>query len=635
MSAELETACAYCAAEAAMEEDVSFRTKYIIGIVSLISLVAGVMMELLAFDAIIFYTLFAITLVSAGRWIIPSGLRGAAKLHLDINFLMTSAAFGAFVIGAPAEGAMALFLFYVAELLEEKAGSRVRGEVQSLLELKPTLVDIKTEDGEVQVRAEEAHVDEIMIVRPGSAIGLDGIVVRGESSVDQSSITGESVPVPKSVGDDVFAGTVNHDGYLEVRTTKECDETLLSRIIAYVEESRTKKSNTEKYVSRFSHVYTPVVVAIAIAVVVVTLFLGFTPRDSVYRGLTLLVISCPCAFAISIPVSMVSAVTGMARTGVLVKGSTYIEKMSRVSVVAFDKTGTITEGCLVFKELILAEPSLENDILTALGSLEHMSEHPVALAISSEMRNRGIVLIEVQAFMTIPGKGVKGTIAGVDYIVGTEALLGESNVSLIESHLESGLEGTRAFIARNGVHVATVVLTDAIRIESEKTVSELRDRGIQTIMLTGDNEVTAEKVASSVGFDRYYSQLLPEEKAKVIEELAVEHVVAMVGDGVNDAPGLAAADVGIAMAVTSSDVALETADVALMDDDLSRIPTMQMRARKTMGVVRQNVAASISIKLFLGALAVFGFVPLWVGVALGDMGLSLAVIGNALRLAAK
>jgi len=630
MSQESRSACEYCEAERARREAVGFGMKYAIGIFSVASLALGLLVGLAGGSRLLSSISLMVALLASGRWVIPSGLKGLLKGHLGISFLMTVAALGAVLIGEIAEGAAVMLLFYTAELLEEKAGERVRTEIGTLVELKPPSVTVRDGDVEYSLRTNDVAIGQITVVRPGDRIGLDGAVVMGTSSVNQAPITGESTPVDKGVGDLVYAGTVNLDGYLEVEVTKLSQDSMLSRIVELVQDAQKKRSSTERFVERFSHVYTPVVTVAALLLGAVSLVLGFSFQDSIYRGLTLLVISCPCAFAISIPVSMVSALVGSARDGILVKGAVYLEKMSDVRTAAFDKTGTLTSGGLALESVCLHEGATEEEVLDAAVSLERMTEHPIAQALVRATDN--IPSQTADEFVSMPGKGVKGKINGETYVVGNRRLLNEQSVELPDDAEHSCGVGTVVYVAKNSKHLGTVVLADTVREGSRQTISELRRRGVRTVMLTGDNEPVAQKLAVELGFDEYHAELLPEQKVRLVRELAKKGNVIMVGDGVNDAPALAAADVGIALGVISSDAALETADIALMKDDLTKIPGLISRAKMTMRIVRQNVAASITIKLGLGVLAVFGLVSLWLAIAVGDMGLTLAVIGNALRL---
>lgn len=626
--------CTHCEAERAASEAVSFRTKYILAFISGVSLVLGIIMQLLIFHPIIIYGTFLVAIFSAGRWIIVNGIRSILKAHLGISFLMTVAAFGALVIGEPAEGATVMFLFYIAELLEAKAGDRVRIEIESLMKLEPDSVNILSNGSEHSEHPDHVKIGQTFSVKPGERIGLDGLVSKGVSTVNQAPITGESIPVEKNIGDEVFAGTINVDGYLEVEVLRLSENSVLSRIVKLVQEARKSKSSTEKFVSRFSHVYTPIVIVGALLLAIFTFLLGAPIESAVYRGLTLLVISCPCAFAISIPVSMVSSIVGSAREGVLVKGSNHLELLSKTKNVAFDKTGTLTYGNLTLQDICLHNGATREDVLGAAIALESMSEHPIAQALIQAGAGEGISKAAADEFIAIPGRGVKGKVGQETYIVGNKKLLIAERIDLPTEEHVCGT-GTMVYVVRETTHLGTVILGDSIRQGTIEAVSELRHSGIKTVMLTGDSHDIAEEVAAELGVDFFFAELLPEQKVEKIRELSSQGSTIMVGDGINDTPALAAADVGVAMGVIASDAAIETADIALMVEDLRKIPRLIKRSKRTMRIVKQNVTLSISAKLFVGALAITGIATLWMAILFGDMGLTLAVILNALRLARK
>ncbi len=632
MSAVTESGCRYCAAEEERKEQVNFRNEYAaIGTSSLL-LVVGSAIFALSGESLVVTVLLLLSTVSAGKDIIPRGIRGAANVHLDVNFLMTFAAFAAFLIGAPFEGAAVMLLFSIAGLLESKANDRVRIELEALLNLKPHTANVIDETGEREVPLEEVNVGQKIVIRPGERIGLDGVVVKGISDVDQSPITGESIPVVKEQGDAVYAGSINQNGYLEVEVTKSAGQTVLARIVEEVESAQKQKAPTERLISRVSHVYTPAVVAGSLLLSLASFLLGASLELSVYRGLTLLVTSCPCAFAISIPVTMVSSLTGLARSGILVKGAEYIEKMSEADLVLFDKTGTLTIAELVVSD-VRATPGTNNEEVVRLAaSLEKHSEHPVARAIVRYAEDRDIQLHGAKSFEAVPGYGIQGTIEGRKLFVGNKAFIEQQAVESPEEFNQPSLQGTMAYVSDQTTVLGVIVLNDSIRPESESTVRALRAMGLRTAMLTGDRGDIARSVASRLGIDVCYPELLPSEKVDLVKKLAGEGRTIMVGDGVNDAPALASADVGIALGGISSDIALETADVVLMDEDLSKLPGLLAHSSHAMRVVKQNVATSISVKAVVALLAVLGISSLWLAIGIGDMGLTLAVLGNALRL---
>ncbi len=630
-----ETACQHCEAERAQREEIDFRVKYALALISGISLIGGLLADFFTSIEYLPLVLFLVSILSAGRWIIPNGIRSIIRVHLGITFLMTVAAIGAVLIGEPAEGAAVMFLFYLAEILEEKAGDRARTEIQSLMELEPPSVTVK-EDGREKFKSPDAvEIGEKIIIRPGDRIGMDGVVVKGESHVNQASITGESRPVRKMVGDEAYAGTLNQEGYLEIRVTKESKNTLLAKIVETVKQAREKKAKTERFVSRFSHYYTPVVVMASFLLGVGTFLLGFGIVAAVYRALTLLVISCPCAFALSIPVSMVSTIAGSAREGILVKGGEYIETTSLAKTVVFDKTGTLTEGKLSVSNVCVHNQNNRAHVLRVASSLEQYSEHPIAKAIMKEADSSQVDAPPTDTFSSVPGKGIVGTYKESNYAVGSRELMEDEGVALSAEKEHSCGHGTLVYVSQEKEHIGTLVLKDILRPSAKAAIAQLKEKGIKTVVLTGDNHEVAQNISAEVGADEYRANMLPNEKVEAIEEIRRSGRVIMVGDGVNDAPALASADVGIAMGAISSDAAIETADIALMDTDLTKVPLLLQRAKQTMSIVRNNVGLSIGVKAVLGFLSILGLMSLWLAIALGDMGLTMVVIANAFRLTLK
>jgi len=486
-----------------------------------------------------------------------------------------NAAAGAFAIGHGEEGAAVMLLFFVAEFLEDYAGDRARQEVGSLLRLAPETAVLLREGREFVVHVHEVGVGEEVAVRPGEKIPLDGIVVSGLSSVNQAPLTGESVPVVKTVGDAVFAGTINEDGYLEIRVTNRSDETTLSRIVQLVDGAQRKKTPTEAFIDRFSHYYTPTVIMLAALVTVLPPLLFGLPLDEwFYKGLVLLVISCPGAIAISTPVSMVSGLTAAAKRGILIKGGDVIEKLKDTKVVIFDKTGTLTEGRPTVTDVIGLNGTTEREVVQIAASLGIKSTHPVSEAIAQKATDTNVTLVPVTEFKSVPGKGLTGRLNGAEFYAGTRSLSNDSNSwshNDVFDRLEN--EGKTLVVVGTATHVSGVIgLKDRLRDKSAATVRALASRGIKTVMLTGDNERAAAAIASELALNECYAELLPGDKVRHVEELTRAYKgVVMVGDGVNDAPAMAHANVGIAMGGVGSDVAIETADVALMKDDLTKV----------------------------------------------------------------
>ncbi|MDS0474172.1 heavy metal translocating P-type ATPase [Natrinema sp. 1APR25-10V2] len=627
--------------------------------------------------------LFVITAAVAGAPIFRNGYYSARTLSLDIDFLMSVGILAAVAAHHPFEGAMLAVLFSVAELLETYSMDRARDSLRELMDLSPDTATVKRDDGtEAEIPADDLAVGDTVVVRPGEKIPADGTIREGESAIDESPITGESVPADKAAGDEVFAGTIAESGYLEVAVERAADDSTIARIVRLVEDAERERTDREQFVDRFASVYTPIVVALAIAVAAgPPLLVGASWNTWFLRGLTLLVIACPCAFVISTPVSVVSGITSAARNGVLIKGGRYLEAVAESDVLAVDKTGTLTTGDLSVTDVIPLEGADEAAVLRYASAVERRSEHPLGRAIVGYAEEQGIEpdAPDVADFEALTGKGVRAAVDGETHYVGKPDLF-EGLADLEHAHattdggavLESAsadenvrrgcdrencLDVLQDVVPRLEAEGKTVVVVgtenrplgvlgvaDRVRPEAEWAVSRLREQGVRVVMLTGDNEGTARAVAEQVGIDEYHAELLPEEKLEWIRRLDGEArsasgetddagSVAMLGDGINDAPALATADIGIAMGAAGTDTALETADVALMGDDLTRLPYLYRLSRTANGVIRQNIWASLAVKAVLAVGAPLGLVTVIHAVVVGDMGMSLGVTGNAMRLA--
>ena len=551
--------------------------------------------------------------------------------------LMCIACVASFIIGHPEEGAAVTFLYYIAEFLEDYAEHRAKRSIKSLVEIAPETARVKVGDLEEIRNVDDVNIGEIVIVKPGDKVPLDGHVISGSSSINQASITGESVPVLKEIGDEVFSGTVNEDGYLEVVVTKKAKDSVISKIVTLVKRSQLNRSETESLVEKVAKYYTPVMmVAAACVAFIPPLLFGQPLVDWIYKALSLLVISCPCAFLISTPVGMVSAITAATKNGVLIKGSTYVEEMRGVKAVIFDKTGTLTEGKLELSEVIVLDDSYsKEDIVKIAASLEHNSSHPIAQAIVNHADLNEIEFDEIGEFRNVPGKGIIGNINGEQFYAANESLIEESefNISRDEINSYSADGKTIVFVGNAQKVLAIITVSDKIRDNAAEVIDDLNKQGVQTVMLTGDNKVAAKSVAEKLGINYVYSNLLPEDKLNILDTIRNKFGdVAMVGDGINDAPALARANIGIAMGAAGSDVAIETADVALMQDDISKLPYLFSLSHKTMGIIKQNISVAIAVKLLCVVLAILGIITLMMSVGFGDLGLTLLVILNSLRI---
>ena len=561
--------------------------------------------------------------------------------NLNINALMSIAVTGAVLIGQWPEAAMVMVLFTVAELIEARSLDRARNAIGGLMQLTPDMATVRQADGqwrEVEVR--EVAIGALVRVRPGERIGLDGEVTSGQSTVDQAPITGESLPVEKTVGDKLFAGTINQAGALEFHVTAAAGQSTLARIIKAVEEAQGARAPTQRFVDRFSRIYTPVVFAIALAVAVIPpLFMAGAWFDWVYRALVLLVVACPCALVISTPVTIVSGLAAAARKGILIKGGVYLEGGRQLDFLALDKTGTITHGKPVQTDAKILEPLFEGRAQALAASLGERSDHPVSRAIAQFGKEQGLALSEVDDFAALAGRGVRGTIAGEVYHLGNHRLVEE--LGLCSPELEAQLDAlerqgkTVVLLLDRSGPLALFAVADTVKESSRQAIAELHELGIKTVMLTGDNPHTAQAIATVVGIDRAEGNLLPADKLKSIETLYAQgHRVGMVGDGINDAPALARAEIGFAMAAAGTDTAIETADVALMDDDLRKIPAFVRLSRQSAAILMQNIVLALGIKAIFLAITFAGMATMWMAV-FADMGVSLLVVFNGLRLLRK
>jgi Zn2+/Cd2+-exporting ATPase len=580
-------------------------------------------------------------IVSALLGGVPTARRALTSARagvLDIYVLMMVAVAGAVALGEFSEGASVVFLFAVAQLLETRAMDRARGAIRALMDLAPVEALVRRDGRELRVPVDDVRVGDTAIVRPGEKFPLDGRVVSGESHVNQAPVTGESLPVEKGAGDDVFAGTINGRGALEIVVTRLRRDSTLAHIIHLVERAQAQRAPSQAFVDRFARVYTPAVLVAAVLVALVPPLL-FAGEWSVwiYRSLVLLVISCPCALVISTPVSIVSALAAAARKGVLIKGGARLERLAEVQCVAFDKTGTLTKGQLHVVDVLPLNGADRRDILRVAASLEQRSEHPIGRAIVERAEAERLVLAPVERYQALPGRGAEATVDSAPVLVGSHRLFTERGMSSpdVESVLgRMAAHGcSTVIVGASGRSIGVIGVADEIREAGTAAIEMLRQQGVaHIVLLTGDHDPAARRLASTLGVDEYRADLLPEDKVTAVEQLRQRYgVLAMVGDGVNDAPALASADVGIAMGVAGTDAALETADVALMADELLKIPYAVRLSRATARNIRANIGFSLVLKAVFLVMAVAGAATLWMAVA-ADMGASLVVIANALRL---
>jgi len=583
--------------------------------------------------------LLAITAVLAcGITTYKKGWVAIRNGNLNINALMSIAVTGALVLGQWPEAAMVMVLFTVAELIEAKSLDRARNAIQGLMQLTPERATVLQEDGSWQdVSAKSVALQARVRIKPGERIALDGILASGRSTVNQAPITGESLPVDKAPGDAVFAGTINESGSFEYTVTAAAGDSTLARIIHAVEAAQGAKAPTQRFVDQFARVYTPVVFAIALAVAILPpLLMGGAWFDWVYKALVLLVIACPCALVISTPVTIVSGLAAAARQGILIKGGAYLEEGRKLAWLALDKTGTITHGKPVQTDFAALNGHGEADVRSLAASLASRSDHPVSRALATAAQQDGIALQNVDAFEALPGRGSKGLIGGKVYLLGNHRLIHEQGrcSEALEARLTALEEQGKTVILltdEESVH-GMFAVADTVKDSSRQAIAELHALGIKTVMLTGDNAHTARAIAAQVGIDEAQGDMLPEDKLKVIDgKIGANGSVGMVGDGINDAPALARADIGFAMGAAGTGTAIETADVALMDDDLRKLPRFVRLSRRTHALLVQNIVLALGIKAVFLVLTLTGTGTMWMAV-FADVGASLLVVGNGLRL---
>lgn len=586
----------------------------------------------------------ALALVAIFTGGLPTYRKGFIALrngNLNMNSLMSIAVTGAMIIGHWPEAAMVMFLFALAELIEAKSLDRARRAIRDLMELAPEIATVRQPDGTWQdTEAKQVSIGAVARARPGERVALDGVVVSGRSTIDQAPITGESLPVEKAEGDAVFAGTVNQSGSFEYRVTAPASGSTLARIIHAVEAAQGSRAPTQRFVDRFARIYTPIVFAVAIGFAVIPpLLFGAPWMEWIYRALVLLVIACPCALVISTPVTIVSGLAAAARRGILIKGGAYLEEARHLRQLALDKTGTLTHGKPKQTDLG-AMPGEDFARARLIGaSLAARSDHPVSLAVAKAATEAGLQPLEVGEFNALPGRGVEGRIASSLYRLGNHRLIEELGFSsaqvaaVLDTYEREGK--TVVYLADEAKVLAFFAVADTLRDTSREAVRDLHSLGVRTVLLTGDNQHTADAIAFQVGIDEARGNLLPEDKLRIVEELGRSGgKIGMIGDGINDAPALARADVGIAMGAAGTDTAIETADVALMDDDLRKVPALLRLSRKTAGILKQNIALALGVKAVFIVMTVAGIATMWMAV-FADMGASLLVVFNGLRLLRK
>ncbi|WP_047980492.1 heavy metal translocating P-type ATPase [Ornithinibacillus contaminans] len=584
---------------------------------------------------------FIAAILIGGYDLFKVGIANITKLQFDMKTLMTIAIIGAAIIGEWAEGAVVVFLFAVSEALESYSIDKARQSIRSLMNIAPKRATIRRGNEIVEMDVEDVQIGDVLFIRPGQKIALDGEVVIGQSSINQAAITGESIPVHKQPGDEVYAGTLNEEGSLEVRVTKRVEDTTIAKIIHLVEEAQAERAPTQQFVDKFAKYYTPAIMAIAFLIAVFPpLFFGASWEEWIYSGLAVLVVGCPCALVVSTPVAIVTAIGNAARNGVLIKGGIHLEEAGQLHAIAFDKTGTLTEGKPVVTEIVSLSAKGEQEVLGIARAIEEYSQHPLASAIIREAIRLNAPVYQAEDFTSITGKGAKAVVESTDYFIGSPALFEEMQLLPVEvkntvSQLQA--EGKTVILLGTKFELkALIAVADQVRKTSKRIIEKLQQLGIkQTVMLTGDNQLTATAIGQQLGLTETMADLLPADKLAAIKTLKMRYGnVAMIGDGVNDAPALATANVGIAMGGAGTDAALETADIALMADDLEKLPYMISLSRKTLSIIKQNISFALLLKIVALLLVIPGWLTLWLAI-IADMGATLLVVLNSLRLIKK
>jgi Cd2+/Zn2+-exporting ATPase len=612
--------------------------------VALVGVSGGLMLAGWAMDAFAAQPSIAIALFTASIALsipIPArrAVRSLSRRVLDINVLMVIAVAGAMILGEWLEAAAVVWLFGIAQWLEHWSQARARRAIRDLMTLAPPVASLVRGDEEVDVPVDDVRPGDVVIVRPGGRVPVDGRIVAGYSSIDQSPVTGESWPVEKAPDDEVFAGTINGAGTLRIETTRDASGSTIARIVALVEQAQAERAPVQRWVDGFAQRYTPAVVVLAVLLAVIPPLLTGTHDFATwtYRALALLVVACPCALVISTPVSIVAALTAAARSGVLIKGGAHLERLGSIRAVAFDKTGTLTAGAPSVTDVVAVDGASTQGVLAAAAGLEHGSEHPIGRAIVAHAHAERLVVVAGNDFRALPGLGAEATVGASSVVVGSHRLFEERQ--LCSSSLHEQVEAVEArgrtpvLVGIDGAGVGVLGMADETRGSSQGAVSDLREAGVAHVaLLTGDRDSVAKRIADAIGVDEVHGQLLPEDKVAHVRSLRERFgAVAMVGDGINDAPALAAADVGIAMGVAGTDVAIETADVALLTSDLAAVPKAVQLGRSALRTIRTNVMLALGLKLAFVVLAAAGVATLWMAV-LADTGASLLVTANSLRL---
>lgn len=584
---------------------------------------------LLKLDGVPRFAVYLLAYIIIGLEIIIKAVRNLVAGHpFDEYFLMTVATLGAFAIGEYPEGVAVMLFYQVGEFFQGLAVNHSRKSISSLVDIRPDYANLE-KDGKISVvNPKDVHIDDIIVIKPGEKVPLDGLVIEGKSSVDTSNITGESVPRNIQAGDTLLSGFVNNEGLLKMQVKKEFKDSTVSKILDLVENAASKKAPTERFITKFARYYTPIVVFIALAIgIIPPLLLGYNISDWAYRAFVFLVISCPCALVISIPLGFFGGIGGASKVGILVKGGNYLEALTDVDTMVFDKTGTITKGIFKVTKIEGFNGHSQEEVLELAALSESFSNHPIGRSIVAAYGGE-IDKAKVTSYREIAGKGIEAEIDGSKILIGNEKLFKDNNIEIVE--VES--IGTIAYVGKDGVHIGTIEVSDELKDNVVDHIKEIKSAGIKTVMLSGDKEETAKKVGRMVNIDRVYGDLLPQDKVRIFEDILSKSKgkVAFIGDGVNDAPVLARADIGVAMGGLGSDAAIEASDIVIMTDEIGKLATGIRIAKNTKKIVIQNIVFALGVKLAVLALGAFGLASMWEAV-FADVGVSIIAILNSMR----
>jgi len=580
-------------------------------------------------------TLAVVSIFLSSSGVIKEAFENIKNKKITANLLMIVAAVASFFIFHGQEGATALLLYAIAERLEELTADKSRNAIKQLLELAPDYALLKSENGYINVPSKEIKIGNIIGIKPGMKIPLDGVIIKGSSYFDESAITGESVPIFKEVGDEVFAASLNSDSFVDIEVIRESSNTIVAQIAESVKIAQQNKSNHERFIEKFAKYYTPIIIISSILVMIIPFLFNLSFYDWFYRGLVLLVVSCPCALTLSTPLANIASLTKQAREGILVKGNKFIEQIQNIDVFAFDKTGTLTEGNLKLFDVFTYNSASKSDVISIAASLEALSEHPIAKTIVKQAKDMNLPFHSVDKFEVIKGKGIKGEINGEIFYIGSQNFLEELNYELPKDDIKDIEEsGTIPILLGNDLKLLGILsIRDVLRVSAPILINGLKSRGYKTVLISGDNQRVCNSIGACLDIDHIYGEQLPDQKLQDIQELKNQYKgVAMVGDGINDAPALAISDLGIAIGASATDITLETADIIIINDDLKKILTYVDIANKTNRKIKQNIWTSITVKVSFAILTVLGLMNLWFAVGFGDMGISILVLFNSLSI---